>query len=113
MFLMACSIENMMSPTVAEAKLWPLLEPLGFHRQVIACGKTKNGKEWSYILDFFNSDHMLVVEVDGGYHKKQKGRDRRRDRRLAGEGFKTLRIPNEFVLSCPKCAVTEIQALMK
>jgi very-short-patch-repair endonuclease len=86
------------NPTTAEARLWEVLEPLGFERQVPYCGSTKNGGEWSYILDFFHWDHWLCIEVDGSIHDKQRGRDRRRDSRLAQEEIKTVRIANYDVL---------------
>jgi len=49
---------------------------------------------WYYILDFYHAGAQLCIEVDGGIHKKQKGRDRRRDTRLATMGIKTLRFDN-------------------
>lgn len=85
-------------PTVAESKLKELLGPLGFKFQVPIHGKTKNGGAWSYILDAYHRGLKLCVEADGGVHKKQKGRDRRRDVRLFGEGIHTLRLSNREVL---------------
>jgi very-short-patch-repair endonuclease len=92
------------NPTLAEEAMWKILEPLGFARQYVFTGVTKNGLEWSYILDFaipLNPDVMLCVEIDGGIHKRQRGRDRRRDTRLAGEGIKTIRFTNREVLKDP------------
>lgn len=85
------------NPTGAEARLWEVLEPLGFARQVTMIGNTRNGLDWQYILDFYHFDLKLCVEVDGRVHRKTKGRDRRRDSRLAGEGIETIRFTNKQV----------------
>lgn len=81
--------------TPAEARLWVFLRPLrkeGFHfrRQAPVRG---------YILDFVCFDRRLVVEVDGSshYNDDRVRKDRVRDAVLAGEGFRTLRVPNETV----------------
>ena len=90
------------NPTDAEARLWEILEPLGFRCQEPYEGVTKNLGHWSYILDFFHWGHNLCVEVDGSCHRKRKGRDRRRDTRLRGEGITTLRLSNNQVLKKPR-----------
>ena len=101
-------------PTEAEALLWTRLEPLGFARQVPMSGFTKNQGEWSYILDFLSRRHgvsgWLCVEVDGGVHSKQKGRDRRRDTRLATIGIKTIRFTNKEVLKDLEAVISRITA---
>lgn len=101
-------------PTDAEALLWTRLEPLGFSRQVPISGHTKNSGEWSYILDFLRSSRKtpgwLCVEVDGGVHSKQKGRDRRRDTRLATMGIRTIRFTNKDVLKNLDAVVSQITA---
>jgi very-short-patch-repair endonuclease len=100
-----CALQMTENPTPAEEALWTVLEPLGFKRQVVIVGYTKNGGEWQYIADFAKLDLMdgivvggLIVEADGGIHRKRKGRDRRRGSRLAGEGIKTIRFTNREVL---------------
>ena len=86
------------NPTKAEDALYDILIPLGFIPQWSVGGSTKNGGAWIYILDFYHAKLKLCVEVDGGVHRKQKGRDRRRDTRLAGEGIRTIRFSNNQVL---------------
>jgi very-short-patch-repair endonuclease len=82
--------------TSAERKLWYALRAhrfggLGFRRQV-PLGR--------YILDFVCHDLALVVEVDGGQHfsAPQQSRDAVRDRWLASQGYRVIRIPNNEVL---------------
>jgi len=95
------------SPTLAEAHLRAALKPLGFHFQWIIVGMTKNAGEWRYILDFYQPVALLCIEVDGGIHKRQKGRDRRRDTRLKTAGVRTVRLTNKYVLSS---TLTELRA---
>lgn len=47
------------NPTTAEQRMWEILEPLGFMRQAVIAGNTKNGGLWQYVLDFYHDD--LVV----------------------------------------------------
>ena len=102
-FLETWATQMRTQPTGAEAVLWTQLKLLGFGRQIPVIGCTKNGGEWNYIADFLWSygPAALIVEVDGGVHNKTKGRDRRRDSRLAGEGIKTIRFSNKTVLKQP------------
>ena len=100
-------------PTKAERALWAMLEPkakphamTGWKTQVPIGTWTKNGGRVDYILDFAwlddNGIPALCIEVDGGVHKKQKGRDRRRDMRLATLGIRTIRFSNAEVLNHPE-----------
>lgn len=98
-FLTAQAERMRLAPTPSEQRLWERLEPLGFDRQVPIMGETKNGGTWSYIADFLHKYRNLIVEVDGGVHRKQKGRDRRRGARLVTRGFETIRFPNRLVAS--------------
>jgi very-short-patch-repair endonuclease len=47
-----------------------------------------------YEVDFHWPDEDLVVEVDGGAHRTKRAfeNDRRRDRRLAKEGVRVVRV---------------------
>lgn len=111
-FLAANAERMRLAPEPAEAVLWEHLRPLGFRRQEPIHGKTKNGGDWRYVLDFvkisrwFEGGLGLCVEVDGSSHRKKKGRDRRRDTRLATIGIKTLRFSNREVL-CDTAGVIE------
>ena len=82
-------------PTPAERKLAADLLPLGFKAQVDI---SLEGGHHGYILDFYHAAGQLCVEVDGGYHKKRKGPDRRRDNRLRMAGVITVRCTNAEVL---------------
>lgn len=50
-----------------------------------------------YILDFLIYNRMLVLEIDGGYHKERNKKDEKRDEFCKALGLKVLRIKNENV----------------
>jgi very-short-patch-repair endonuclease len=75
-------------------------------------GQTRNGGRWGYILDAFHEGARLCVEVDGGVHRRRRGRDRRRDTRLRTLGIRTLRIPNARVMGELQAVVDEIRGLL-
>ncbi len=97
------------NPTEAESALWAILKPLGFWAQWPIYGTTKNGGKWQYVLDFYHIDFKLCVEVDGGVHARTKGRDRRRDTRLTGEGIRTMRFKNKMVLDHPSIVAFKVK----
>ena len=53
-----------------------------------------------YVLDFFQAEGRLAVEVDGGHHDLpgQMHHDLRRDAWLAGHGIRVLRIAATDIL---------------
>jgi very-short-patch-repair endonuclease len=48
-----------------------------------------------FFADFAGIEHRLVVEVDGEPHDWTYERDAGRERSLARDGYRVLRIPNE------------------
>lgn len=50
-----------------------------------------------YILDFIILNRLLVLEIDGGYHKERTKKDIQRDKFCKEKGLKVLRIKNENV----------------
>jgi very-short-patch-repair endonuclease len=51
-----------------------------------------------YVLDFYCHEAKLCVEIDGQSHDFTAARDERRDRWLASQGVKTLRVSAGDVL---------------
>lgn len=49
-----------------------------------------------YIVDFYQPDHKLVIEIDGGHHNDNE-RDKKRDKTLKAKGYKVLRFWNNEV----------------
>ena len=65
-----------------------------------------------YIVDFASFEKRIVIEIDGGHHKKNKEKDIKRDRFLTENGFTVLRFWNNDVFEnlegvleviCRKC----------
>ena len=82
----------------AERLMWELLRDrrlcnAKFRRQhPVQVGNQK------YILDFYCDEAKLAVELDGGQHQQQPGRDERRTAALATVGIKVVRFWNNDVL---------------
>lgn len=97
--------------TRAEARLWAAIKPLGFKAsEPVSLPRLKHPERVDdFILDFYHPAAKVCVEVDGGYHKDQRGPDGRRDRRLAAHGITTIRISNETVLEDLDLAIMTIK----
>ena len=52
-----------------------------------------------FILDFYCSELLLVIEIDGGYHIKKQEQDLNRDKFLNCLNIKTIRFKNEEILN--------------
>jgi very-short-patch-repair endonuclease len=83
------------TPTMAERRLWwhlrHCLAVQGTHfRRQVHLGR--------YIVDFVSHDARLVIEVDGGQHDAESGRDMERARFLESQGYRVLRFWNNEVL---------------
>jgi very-short-patch-repair endonuclease len=81
--------------TDAERKLWGVLRG----RQFDGYKFRRQHPFEQYILDFVCLERKLVVEVDGGQHAKDKGRDTERKCFLEKAGFRVLRFWNHEVLT--------------
>jgi very-short-patch-repair endonuclease len=81
-------------PTEAEGVLWQALRggKLGarFRRQHAID---------RFIVDFVALRPKLIVEVDGGIHETQAGRDAERDASLRAAGYRVVRFTNDQVLT--------------
>lgn len=55
------------------------------------------GKETFYIADFFCFEEKLVIEIDGGYHERQKEYDTLRTSVINELNIEVIRITNEEV----------------
>ena len=75
--------------TPPEARLWKALKTLRAEGYMIR----RQAPVLGYFLDFACSSRRVCIEVDGQHHDfpDQMRHDRRRDERLAAEGWLTLR----------------------
>jgi lysozyme len=70
--------------TSAHRALWNALRLRpGWHSEYNVIGTTKNSGRFPYRLDLYHPASRLAVEVDGGIHVRTRGRERRRDARMA------------------------------
>jgi very-short-patch-repair endonuclease len=96
-------------PTKSEAVLWKALR-----------GKGLDGVKFRrqqpigpFVVDFYNSDHCLVVEVDGPIHELQQEADRARQDMLEQLGLRVLRLKTEMVENDLPAALAIIRAAIK
>jgi very-short-patch-repair endonuclease len=78
--------------TPAERKLWHALG----NRRFMGLKVRRQVSIGTYIADFYCAEHRLVIEADGG--GQGRGRDAARDRFLAANGLRTLRLWNSDIL---------------
>lgn len=79
--------------TEAEKMLWRHLS----RRQLEGFKFRRQQPIERYIVDFVNFERKLVIEVDGGQHKLQKDKDKKRDSWFEQKGFKVLRFWNNEI----------------
>lgn len=80
----------LLKPTAAERQAYEILSQ---HRFIF-----KKQKIFGfYILDIYIPNRLLVVEIDGGYHKDRTEHDKIRDQFCKDLGLKVLRIKNHDV----------------
>jgi very-short-patch-repair endonuclease len=93
--LLEIARENRKNPTPAEEKIW---------REVLQKKQFKNHKFLrqkplhNFIADFYCAELMLVIEIDGEYHIKQKEYDVLRSDKLKEYGIRVIRYKNKDVL---------------
>jgi very-short-patch-repair endonuclease len=96
------------APTPSEEALWQLLRGgalgVAFKRQVVLGER--------YIADFFAPSVGLVVEVDGGVHRRTRAADRRRDEKLRRLGYRMVRVQASLVLRAHEEALALIRAAL-
>jgi very-short-patch-repair endonuclease len=79
--------------TDAETVLWSRIR----NRQIDGHKFVRQEPISGYVCDFVCREKRLIVEVDGGQHSESTS-DIIRDRRLAEDGYKVLRLWNNDVL---------------
>lgn len=91
--------------TVAEYKLWQGY--LRYHKHTFHRQKPID----HYIVDFYNSEFQLVIEIDGEQHSTPEGKeyDQHRDETLRGYGLNVLRFSNQQVMESFDEVVGEIE----
>lgn len=88
------AINNRNNPTQAEFIMWQYLRRNKFGYKFI-----RQKPMFRFILDFYCSELLLDIEIDGDSHDNRKNYDEERDKYLAKFNIKTIRITNEEVLT--------------
>ncbi len=92
--------------TPAEKLLWnslrnKRLNGIKFRRQQVIAG---------YIVDFYNPDSGLAIELDGSAHENQEFYDAKRDKALNNIGITILRFSNEEAVALTERTLETINA---
>jgi len=87
--------ENRKIPTAAEKKFWfDILQGQKFLGLKFSRQKPLD----KFIVDFYCSEILLAIEIDGDSHGEQKEYDERRTKRLNTLGVSVIRYTNDDVL---------------
>lgn len=81
------------APTKSEAILWKALRG----KQLDGIKFRRQQPIGPFVVDFYNSDYRLVLEVDGPIHEFQKDTDHARKELLEALGLKVLRLKAEMI----------------
>ncbi len=73
--------------TIAERKLWSRLRA----KQMEGVKFRRQQPVGAYIVDFICFENKVIIELDGGQHMQQTGKDQIRDRWFNEQGYKVLR----------------------
>ncbi len=79
--------------TAAEVLLWAALRD----RQLAGLKFRRQRPAGPFVLDFYCSEHKLVVESDGAIHDEQTAQDQARTDLLQQHGYCVLRFRNEEI----------------
>jgi len=66
-------------------------------------------KDHFFIVDFYCSQHKLIIEIDGDYHQLYEPLDKDREEILKTYGFNILRFTNEEVNSKLEIVLEQIE----
>ncbi len=80
--------------TDAETRLWGLLRS----RRLAGFKFRRQHPILPYVVDFYCHEAALVIEVDGGQHGDDRGRDEKRTDFLRNRGLKVIRFWNNEIL---------------
>ncbi len=92
--------------TVEEKKLWAQLRNRKlngkkFLRQHPIVFRITSKTEF-FVVDFFCTEHNLIIEIDGKIHDFNKGYDQNREKILKELGYTIIRFKNEEIKDIPK-----------
>ena len=97
--------------TDAERKLWSFLRG----KQILGIQFYRQKPIGPYIVDFYASAAMLVIEADGSHHHEPEHftADEARDAFLAGQGLLVLRFDNLSILKQPDAVLEKVYQICR
>jgi very-short-patch-repair endonuclease len=107
-YITELSRSNRSNPTEQEEKLWiristKKLNNTKFRRQV-PIGR--------YIVDFYNHDHKIIIEIDGVIHQRTEEYDNSRTAYLEGCGYKVMRFTNDEIDTIIEAELRRIETIL-
>ncbi|MFC2131464.1 type ISP restriction/modification enzyme, partial [Bacteroidota bacterium] len=97
------------NPTSAEKLLWTMLRK----KQVMNIKFRRQHVIERFIVDFYNSDYGIIIEVDGDIHQYQKEEDAIRQEFLEDIGYVVIRFTNDEVFGDMDKVITKIEEVIK
>jgi very-short-patch-repair endonuclease len=93
--------------TSAEATLWKIIKDKQLDGKKF---RRQHGIE-KYIVDFYCSSEMLIIELDGQPHGEhsQVTKDEARDKFFTDNGYTVVRFENRFVFQDPEYVIETIR----
>jgi len=101
--------DNRKKLTKSETRLWYEYlskRPLGFKF-------LKQKPIGRFIADFYCSEILLVIEIDGGSHIGRENYDEGRDLKMSRRGIKTIRYTDRQVMNDLKTVIKNIEIILK
>lgn len=101
--------ENRKNQTPVEKKMWSILQDRQLENYKFLRQKPLN----NFIADFYCAELMLVIEVDGDSHIKQREYDILRSEKLEEYGIKVIRYQNDETMSNIEAVYKDLKKKIK
>jgi len=101
--------ENRKNSTKAENIFWYILKD----RKFLWYKFRRQKCIWPFILDFYSSELLLWIELDGWYHNDTIDYDRHRDAEIYKKGILVIRFRNEDIEKNLEWVVSELKQIIK
>jgi very-short-patch-repair endonuclease len=95
--------------TEAEAALWKRIR----NRRLLGYKFRRQHVLGGHIVDFYCREALLIIEVDGAIHDRQREADALREQYLELQGVRILRLRNEVILAHPDDAISQIAEMLQ
>jgi len=101
--------ENRKKSTKAEHIFWWIVK----NRQFLWYKFRRQKGIWPFILDFYCSELLLWIELDGWYHNDTIDYDRHRDSEIYKKGIFVIRFSNEDIENNLEWVISELKEIIR